>query len=73
MIKKVKVLATEESTLDALLPKGHEIETDSPHVLVVGPNGSGKTAFHGILKRGLITPNSGPRCTGIMLGNLTKQ
>ena len=50
MIKKVKVLATEESTLDALLPKGHEIETDSPHVLVVGPNGSGKTAFHGILK-----------------------
>lgn len=54
MISRVKVLATGEPTLDTLLQKGHEVEIDSPHVLVVGPNGSGKTAFLRLLYTSLM-------------------
>src|SRR3989338_8674571 len=45
MIQKITAINTAYSGLEAILPQGHELDTDSGLVLIVGPNGSGKTAL----------------------------
>lgn len=45
MINKLKVIDANYSGLNQYFPNGHELELDSNIVLLVGPNGSGKTAF----------------------------
>ena len=45
MIRKITAINTGYSGLEAVLPQGHELNTNSGLVLVVGPNFSGKTAL----------------------------
>lgn len=45
MIRKLKFLDTRFSGLDAYFPIGSELNVDSNVVLIIGPNGSGKTCL----------------------------
>ena len=45
MIQKVHLLDANYSGLETKFPPGLEIATDSPVVILVGPNNIGKTAF----------------------------
>ncbi|MEK6889913.1 MAG: hypothetical protein AABX35_01870 [Nanoarchaeota archaeon] len=54
MIRNVKILGTGEPALENLFPKNTLVDTNSPHVFVVGPNGSGKTAFLRLLYTSLL-------------------
>jgi len=53
MIRKIRVLDANYSGLEERFPAGLELDTDSNIVIMVGPNGSGKTALMRMLATSL--------------------
>lgn len=53
MIQKITAINTQHSGLEALLPVGHELDTNLGLVLIVGPKFSGKTALSRLLTTSL--------------------